>query len=528
MPNIFAYIVLFSYPLIVMVLFRRLPLPQALVWSVMGGYLFLPEQTEVDLPLLPAFDKVLIPSLTAAVMCWLTPPPLQPRRAAADSLRTSGGDGAKAASGPAPAPRARTGATKAKPFRQSWIANFCLVMLFVTPIGVGLTNTDWVVAGPLVIPGIRTYDIFAMMLSMGVTLLPFLLARRHLATPEAHMALLRAFVIAGLVSSVLILIEVRMSPQLNRWIYGFHAHQFSQHIRAGGFRPMLFIEHGLRVGLFMLLSVLAAVTLYKVQGASRAAGAGLRRVANSTAVTPDKGTPLYIGLYLLAILFIAKAVGAFMIACLFVPVLFLTKARHWRWLAAGFALAVLIYPMMRSAGLAPVDQMYEFAQSISADRARSFKFRLDNEDILLAHASDKPLLGWGGWGRSRVYDAITGRDISVTDGTWVIVFGVSGWVGYLAQFGLLTIPVFALFFARGTLANSIATQGLCVMLAANLIDLIPNSGLTPVTWMIAGALLGRYERGRMETVAPPARRAAPNPDAPPLAVAARPGSPAAV
>jgi hypothetical protein len=40
------------------------------------------------------------------------------------------------------------------------------------------------------------------------------------------------------------------------------------------------------------------------------------------------------------------------------------------------------------------------------------------------------------------------------------------------------------------------------MLAGNLIDMIPNSGMTPLTWLIVGALFGRLELGRIvETAA---------------------------
>lgn len=500
MPNLFAYIVLFSYPLVVIVLFKRLTLPKALVWSIMGGYLFLPENTGINLPLLPTFNKLLIPSMTAALMCFLTPPPVQPRRAAAS-----------------PGPTARTRTTTI--VRQSKLANLCLVMMFLSPIGIAITNPDPIFIGPRFIPGIRIYDIFAMMLNAGVMLLPFLLARRHLATHEAHMELLRAFVVAGLVCSVLVLIEVRMSPQLNRWIYGFHAHLFGQHIRAGGFRPMLFIEHGLRVGVFMLMCCLAALTLYKVGRAQPTQGANMRTRTQDALRT--SGVPIYVFLWLFWTLFIVKSLGAFIIGCLFVPVMFLTQARRWRLLAGAAALAVLLYPMARSAELVPVDRIHSAAQSISEDRARSFKFRLDNEDLLLARASEKALLGWGGWGRWLIYDPVSGRREVVPDGIWVIVFGVSGWVGYLAQFGLLTLPAFAFFFVRGPLATSIASQGLCLMLAANLIDLIPNSGLTPISWMVAGALLGRFERRDSSDEVPVA---APNPRQRSGGPAPRPGS----
>ncbi|MDX8353104.1 hypothetical protein [Cognatiyoonia sp. IB215182] len=480
MPNLFATFVLFTYPLVVIVLFRRMPVSNALIWSIMGGYLFLPERTGIDLPLLPELDKDLIPSLTAAIMLLLTPKP--PMRRNMDVR------GANTRRGQAPVATAAV-AVRHQP---SVIANLCIATLFIAPIGVMLTNTDWVVFGPRVLPGIRLYDAFSMMLSAGVMLLPFLLARRHLGTHEAHVAMLWTFVKVGFVYSLLILIEVRLSPQLHRWFYGFHAHDFVQQIRFGGFRPMVFIQHGLRVGVFMLMVVIAAFTLYKIRASNRPP---LGRAGQSATEAPkDKGLPLFVGIYFLAILLISKVVGAFMIAMIFVPFLMMTKPSQWRFLAAVTALLVLLYPMARSAGVVPVERVYNLASIISEDRAGSFRFRLNNEEAMLERAAQKPILGWGGWGRSRVYDPVTGADITVADGIWVIVFGVSGWVGYIALFGLLTLPAFAYFFAKGQLRYAIASQGLCLILATNLVDLMPNSGLTPVTWMVAGALLGRFER----------------------------------
>ena len=64
------------------------------------------------------------------------------------------------------------------------------------------------------------------------------------------------------------------------------------------------------------------------------------------------------------------------------------------------AVIVMFYPMLRGAGWIPVDTVYNMALSISEERAASLKFRLDNEDALLTHANQKPLAGWGSWGRS--------------------------------------------------------------------------------------------------------------------------------
>ena len=75
---------------------------------------------------------------------------------------------------------------------------------------------------------------------------------------------------------------------------------------------------------------------------------------------------------------------------------------------------------------------------------------------------------------------------------WIITIGSWGWVGYISQFGLLILPTIFLAARRRDLEISYATAGLALMLAANLLDMIPNATLTPLTWLIGGALAGRY------------------------------------
>jgi hypothetical protein len=178
-------------------------------------------------------------------------------------------------------------------------------------------------------------------------------------------------------------------------------------------------------------------------------------------------------------------------------------------MALCITLVMLSYPTLRGAGLIPTQSLQDIAAGISPDREDSLKFRLDNEDQLLAHANQRPLAGWGGFGRSRIFDPETGRDISITDGIWIIVMGGSGWLGYLATFGLLGMPVLILFWRQKRLDISLATAGLCLMLAANLVDMIPNATMTPLTWLIAGALAGRcrFAAGVQDTLAdPPTQR----------------------
>jgi hypothetical protein len=148
--------------------------------------------------------------------------------------------------------------------------------------------------------------------------------------------------------------------------------------------------------------------------------------------------------------------------------------------------------LLRAYDIVPVHRVVEIANSINPARAASFKTRVTNEDMLLARANEKPLSGWGNWGRNRVYAAGTGQDISITDGGWIMQFGSWGWLGYLSYFGLFAVSVFRSRQAvRGPVTpNSIAVGGLSLMVAVNLLDILPNATIVPFTFLAAGSVAG--------------------------------------
>jgi hypothetical protein len=161
-------------------------------------------------------------------------------------------------------------------------------------------------------------------------------------------------------------------------------------------------------------------------------------------------------------------------------------------IASGLIVVVLAYPMMRGAGLIPVERALSMAEQIDPARAQSLGFRLRNEDLLLDKAQQRPLFGWGNWGRNQVYNE-EGQDISVTDGAWIILIGSNGWIGYLTRFGLLCVPIILLTLRRNLGPGDRATTAIAMMLTVNMLDLIPNATTTPITWLLAGALIGRLE-----------------------------------
>lgn len=459
MPNLFAYTMLIAWPLVAMVLFRALPLSKALIWTIIGGYLVLPSATVMKIPMVPPFDKLSIPILSATVLCVACERWDWRRQAAAPGIPT------KSASG-----------------RTLIVA--LLLLLVVTPVLTVLNNSEPIVSGRSFLPGISLYDGASMISGTVITILPFILAWRYLSTREAHRQLLVAFAVAGLFYAVPTLFEVRMSPQLHTWIYGFFQHDFAQHMRADGFRPIVFLNHGLLVSIFFCLSVLAALTLRREAKRVRERGAAL-------------GWGLA-ALALLFVLFMTKSLGAFVIAIALGTVVAFFSQRLMVLAAALIALIILFYPMLRGAGFIPTEKIHEYAVAISEERAHSLKFRLDNEEALLAHANRKPVSGWGSWGRNQLYDAETGRMTSVTDGVWIILIGIYGWLGYTAHFGLLTFPILLYARRRREFGPSLITPGLTVLLAAVLLDLIPNDSLLPYVWLISGAITGFVLRRTVE------------------------------
>lgn len=436
--------VIIAWPVISVFLFSRLTAAMALTATIVLGFLLLPHGTTLDLPVLAPIDKLTMPAVSALVFCYALTRPEHMRQAL-----------------PTLWPKQR----------------LMQVLLIVVPLSallMVLTNSDRLVYGPRVIPGLRIYDAMAVIQNLLILLTPLVLARKFLCTAELHIALLRFLVFAGLGYSLLAIIEVIMSPQLNLWLYGYFPHSWAQHYRYGGWRPIVFMQHGLVLSLFFSLCTIAALCLVKIDKENR------------TFMIAATG-------WLFMTLILSKSLGALMIGILIMSVALLLRPRGQVIVAATICGFFLLYPIMRASDTFPIETILAQFERISPERAQSLEVRFYHEGQKLAKANERPVFGWGVWGRSRVFDPKTGDDLTIADGYWVINIGVGGWVRYLSTMGLLTFPVFLLLRRRNRDRLDQASAALALMIAANIIDLIPNSGLTPVTMLLAGALWGRLD-----------------------------------
>jgi hypothetical protein len=92
---------------------------------------------------------------------------------------------------------------------------------------------------------------------------PYVIGRIYFSDLAGVRALAIGFFIGGIIYIPFCFFENLMSPQLHRMFYGFHQHSFAQTYRWGGWRPMVFMEHGLMVGMWMATASLVGLWLWR-------------------------------------------------------------------------------------------------------------------------------------------------------------------------------------------------------------------------------------------------------------------------
>jgi hypothetical protein len=463
MGNGLAHLMLAVWPVVCLVLFRTQKVERALIWSILGGYLFLPPLTEYDLPLVPSMDKVSIPNLSVLLIMVF-------------AMKH-----------------------KVQLWPESRVAFLLVVGLILCAVPTVLTNTDPIIfevlrgADPIVfqvdaLPGQSARDIGSVLIAQVLTVVPFLLARQFLSSDAGLREIMLALMVGTLIYSIPSLIEIRLSPQMNVWTYGFFQHSFAQTMRAGGFRPIVFLPHSLWLALFVCMGLLATAAFAR------------------TAPEMQRRKLLFVTGYIAVLLVLCKSLASFAYGLVLTPMVLYVPTRWQIRVAAVFAFVAVAYPMLRNLQLIPLDAILAQAEAISADRAQSLGYRFFNEEQLLGRAAEKPAFGWGGWGRSLIRDAETGVITSIPDGRWIIVFGTFGWLGYLCEFGLLALPLILMWLyvrKHGDAELSPFIAPLCLILGITMMDMLLNATLTPLTWLTAGAILGYAEKRNPQRVRTP-------------------------
>jgi hypothetical protein len=305
--------------------------------------------------------------------------------------------------------------------------------------------------------------------------IPYFLGRLYFSDFDGLRELALGLFIGGLIYVPLCLYEIRMSPQLHTIVYGFHQHSFAQTKRFGGWRPTVFMDHGLMVGIWMSMSSLAGIWLWLCGGLRSFRGISI----------------LWFLVPLLVTTVLCKSAGALVLLLMGIALLFWVRRYQTRAPLYLLGAVAPLYILLRLTGIWTGAAMVEAAQVFSSERADSLETRLRQEDMLAAKALQRPVFGWAGWNRSRIADE-TGTDIAITDGLWIIEFGQRGLFGLAAMLSVFLLPAIAL--ARSAPARewtrpyAAPAAALAAVVVLYLIDCIPNAHVTPVFTLALGGL----------------------------------------
>jgi len=433
MPNLFAHVMLLGWPIISLYFYKRFNVVTATFCTIIGGYLLLPVKVKYFIPLIPPLDKEVISVLSAILGCIFIQK------------------------------------IKLSLLPPQKLQRILVLIALLAPVFSIISNQNPVFDGANWIGGIPLYTSFTAVLDQFLRLFPLIIASQIIKSEEDFILFCKLFVISGICYSFAILIEVRLSPQLHTWVYGFFPHDFSQQIRFGGFRPVVFLGHGLLVAIYCMAAFSLSFLLWK------------RNIRVHPSISP-----LFVMLYLLFVLFLTKSVAAILFGLVIVVISLLQSRRLNKATVQSITFTVLFYPLLCILQLFPHENIVEYIQSISFEKAMSLNFRFYHEVLLLDHVRDQFLFGWGGWGRNRL-------DGSVTDGQWIIELGVSGIVGFIATFGLVCSCILSAVKKSSIYGNIGKKDTLLISsltLALMMVDQILNASLYNWLWLFAGVLLG--------------------------------------
>ena len=348
-----------------------------------------------------------------------------------------------------------------------------LLWCFFCPFATSLSN------------GLGWYDGLSNMLTKTLNWGVFYWAgRKYFGEPSSLRELSRGIVFGGLIYLPLCAFEIRMSPQLSNIVYGFFPHQFIQHIRYGGFRPIVFMQHGLMVALWMAAAFTVSFWLWR-----------------SKDIENIKGIPM--GLVVLALLVVTilcrSANGWFFLFAGSAAYAAYRRSRSlWLWWLA--ILMIPAYAVLRATGAISLESIQGTAAYVfDAERVHSLTLRLIEEDLFSARALLRPVFGWGGWDRGWPIDPVTGeRLVQSIDGQWLITFSRDGLVGLFCLYSAMLIGPFSIFVRYSRSEHraiqkespfSIDAIVLALVVVFFMVDSLLNGTPNPVYVLCAGALV---------------------------------------
>lgn len=423
-----VYLAMFGYPLVVLLMFATVNSRRAVLFSMLGAWMFLP-MAGFEVPGLPDVTKMSITCVSVFVATIFFDP------------------------------------TRFMNFRWSWW---------------DLPTMGWIFA-PIpscVLSGFGAYEGISGALDHSIGWgFPYFIGRLYFSDVDSLRELAISFFIGGVVYLPLVLFEVRMSPQLHTWVYGYYQHSWLQTVRGGGFRPTLFMQHGLAVAMFMATASISGTYVW------------YQKKLNPIVFIP--AWTMVFGVIVGTLLCKSAYSIMLMIAC--IGTLIVSERLRTKWVLFGFALIPLMYMMARTFGNWNAQVLRDLASTFGTERLESLEVRLESEDALWRWVQGN--LAFGRGRLESLMDApreIYGRFIP--DGFWLIALGKYGFFGLISQFAMLLSPCFPYLvrFPTKQVFSKRFSGATCLYLIviSYALDNLLNAMLNPMYLLAVGGLVG--------------------------------------
>jgi hypothetical protein len=375
---------------------------------------------------------------------------------------------------------------------------------------------------------VSTYDSFAAMrdqtLIWGV---PYFLGRVYCGDLAGLRDLATGVVLGGLLYLPPFLFESLTRRSLHEQIYGFFPGDYIEALRWGGFRPVVFMSHGIMTSLWMAAAALTAVWLWWT--------GSVRSVALRQGLPPLPMRWATAALGVAAPL--TRSAGALVLGALGLAGLFQLRWLRWPVVLAALLAASPLYIAARASGVLdrPTLLRVTFGEPDSAgeanadvkDREKSFEFRLMNEDVLIPISLENAAFGWGDTGvvkkvvKQRKPPILKGQQYEITtDGLWIITLSSYGLFGLVSLWTAMLLPAarYLWSYPSQALSHAAVAPGAAasVVVILFMIDCLLNAMYNPVYILMAGGVAGAAGAA-LPQAAPAARPAVARPAPPPPA-----------
>ena len=432
--NFLIPLMMFGWIPFTIILFQKFPAQKAILISVIGGVLFLPVAS-YDIPMIE-YDKVTaiaVALLLGIIVSW---------------------------------------SKNNHIFKPKLIDLPIIIWCIVSPLLTILSN------------GLGIYNAIANILTISLSTGIFYFSGRiYFSDKDALRSLTTGILIGGLIYIPLVLFEVRMSPQLSRIVYGFMPGSWFQSIRYGGYRPVVFMDHGLMVSFWIAATSTVALWLY-----------------GTKELTKFKNIPMFfiVILFIISSILCKSANGIVFLIIGGICFLYYKKIKS-NLLFKIIILCIPVYIIFRLSGILSIDEMINYlSKGFDADRIESLSVRLRQEELFGAKAFLRPILGWGWMNRAWPIDILTGETaIRMIDSLFMIVFSVKGILGLISFYCVLLLGPWKIFKFHN---KSVDINVLSLILIFCAIDTLMNGFINPVFFVTAGSLITISEKLKMSQV----------------------------